>query len=414
MNKVTVSGYTLIAAALLAACGGSQPPIAPGTMAQRHTGERSSPQNANRYKVIYNFGTPSGSCADGVMPDAGLVLLKGSLYGTTFGGGTYDGGTVFSMSTHGAEKLVYSFHAYAGGYGPRGVTVVNDRLYGVLSKGGTYGGGVLYRMETDGKERLLHYFGNGSDGSYPLATPIAVDGTLYGTTSAGGLYGHGTIFSVDTNTGQERVLHSFSGQPDGREPDADLTAVNGTLYGTTAYGGANDFGSVFSVNAASGTEQPIYSFKNSPDGLDPEAGLLAVNGTLYGTTAWGGAYSAGTVFSVKLDGSNERVLHSFSNTPDGEDPRADLIKVGRTLYGTTTQGGEYASGSGTLFSVKPTTGREVVLHSFGNGSDGANPIAPMLAVRHALYGTTFVGGPNFSWCMTSGGNYLGTFFKWRL
>jgi uncharacterized repeat protein (TIGR03803 family) len=70
-----------------------------------------------------------------------------------------------------------------------------------------------------------------------------VNGTLYGTTSAGGgtgCYsgsGCGTVYSVSP-TGSEAVLHTFGGSPDGSTPYAGLIDVNGTLYGTTAGGGA--------------------------------------------------------------------------------------------------------------------------------------------------------------------------------
>ena len=278
---------------------------------------------------------------------------------------------------------------------------------------------------------MLHTFGNGSDGSGPVAPPTALGHELHGTTSQGGAYGgtssiggpytDGTVYAVDMKTGRERILHSFSDKPDGRQPDADLAAVNGTLYGTTYYGGKYGGGTVFSIGT-SGTEQVLYSFGSTREGgLNPSAGLINVKGTLYGTTSIGGPYDGGTVFSIKLDGSDERTLHDFGNASDGDDPRADLLAVGGKLYGTTAHGGSYGGANydssgysgGTLFSIGLHGGKEVVLHSFGSGTDGAVPLGAVVAVRHTLYGTTFTGGTNYGYCYSFYGAN-GTVFKWQL
>ncbi len=45
--------------------------------------------------VLHSFGNG----ADGVDPEAGLIFdAAGNLYGTTAGGGTYSGGTVFELT----------------------------------------------------------------------------------------------------------------------------------------------------------------------------------------------------------------------------------------------------------------------------------------------------------------------------
>ena len=155
------------------------------------------------------------------------------------------------------------------------------------------------------------------------------------------------------------MLHSFGpyGSEDGVYPTAGLIDVNGTLYGTTGGGGAScsssgGCGTVFSVTT-SGKETVLYSFAGEPDGEFPVAGLLNVKGTLYGTTADGGARCSprgcGTVFAITLSGA-ETVLHTFRRI-DGEYPAASLIDVNGTLYGTTVYGG--ADGGGTVFSLSP-------------------------------------------------------------
>jgi uncharacterized repeat protein (TIGR03803 family) len=130
---------------------------------------------------------------------------------------------------------------------------------------------------------------------------IDVNGTLYGTTMQGGTYNLGTVFSISP-TGTERVLHNFGSggaNPDGTEPKAGLTNVNGTLYGTTSTGGKYNLGTIFSMSLT-GTERVLHSFGKGHDGSDPQAGFLDLNGTLYGVTTHGGTKGFGTVYALTL------------------------------------------------------------------------------------------------------------------
>ncbi len=158
----------------------------------------------------------------------------------------------------------------------------------------------------------------------------------------------------------ETVLHSFGSGSDGFHPLASLIkGSNGDLYGTTAGGGANSYGTVFQISP-SGAETVIYSF-NSSSGAFPQAPLiLGSNGDLYGTTFGtynGGANNVGTVFQLAPPSSpggtwTGTVLHSFQGGADGANPVAALIQGSNgDLYGTTEYGG--ASGEGTVFKVVP-------------------------------------------------------------
>lgn len=386
------------AAALLAGCGGSPLPMsASGAMAQANSMTPSS------YRVLYNFaGSP-----DGRNPLASLIVMKDVLYGTTARGGksareAFQDGTVFTISTTGTERLLHSFGLpLTHGKQPvAGLVDMGGTLYGTTERGGMHNtqyasGGTVFSISLSGRARVLHSFryDNNSDGVFPEAGLIALNGTLYGTTSRGGTYGYGTVFSL-TPDGTEKVLHSFGKGIDGEVPQASLINVRGTLYGTTAYGGSKSgcgfykgCGTVFSITPA-GTEKILHAFGTGYDGARPVAALIAVSGRLYGTTAGGGAYGDGTVFSMTTSGS-ERVLSSFGHGSHGAVPEGSLIDVGGTLYGTTNRGGTY--NDGTIFSIT-TSGRERVLHDFGNASDGAFPQASLVDVAGTLYGTTSGGG----------------------
>jgi uncharacterized repeat protein (TIGR03803 family) len=188
-----------------------------------------------------------------------------------------------------------------------------------------------------------------------------------------------------------KVLHNFTGTKDGAYPYQGLIQAPTGFYGTTFYGGANDAGTVFEVTRA-GTETVLYSFTGGTDGGQPDSALVLDKlGNLYGTTSAGGAHGIGTVFEVSASGT-ETVLYSFTYA-DGADPSGGLIRdAAGNLYGTTIQGG--SSEEGTVFKVD-STGTETVLHNFAGGTkDGAYPYLTRLHedADGNLYGVTEEGG----------------------
>lgn len=361
------------------------------------------------YDLLYSF--KGGN--DGRDPHAGpLINVNGTLYGTTeYGGGTcYHrcfGGTVYAITPSGSETVLHSFEdGSQDGKNPRaGVIDVDGALYGTTVHGGVASCycGTVFEVTLSGAEIVLHSFTGAPDGFGPEYGLLDVNGTLYGTTASGGAHGDGTVFAI-TTSGKETVLHSFAGEPDGADPKASLTNVNGTLYGTTYSGGANcspsgGCGTVFTITK-SGRETVLYSFKGgSGDGEHPtQSALVDVNGTLYGTSKRGGADNRGTVFSITRSGK-ETVLHSFGGPEDGVYPYGGLIDVNGTLYGETSNGGSVSCGvryrnvhgCGTVFKIT-TSGKETVLHSFGAPKDGKYPYAGLIFVNGRLYGTTTAGG----------------------
>jgi uncharacterized repeat protein (TIGR03803 family) len=415
-----------VGVALLAACGGSQPPIgAPGAMPQtaRTIAHQPTSQLQNRvqptgngYKMLYSFTAG----ADGEYPSGGVTHVNHMLYSVTSNGGSgqcYAGcGTIFSITASGREKVLYSFEGGSDGAAPSGaLRALHGTLYGTAQNGGTavgpcYAGcGTIFKVSTSGEEQTVYRFQGGMDGYFPTGGLTALRGVLYGTTSNGG-NGYGTVFRITTG-GTEKIIYRFKGGRDGATPNGQLLALRNTLYGTTFYGGhcviQGGCGTVFKVTA-SGAETVLYRFKgaayydSSKDGGNPAAGLLALNGTLYGTTAFGGnnhGQTCGTVFKMSTSG-RERVIYRFDCTSGGAIPYSNLIADGGLLYGTTSSGGvpnsgycEY-NGCGVIFSVS-TAGEERVLHKFTGayvGGDGAFPYAGLTALNGRLYGVTSSGG----------------------
>ncbi len=154
-----------------------------------------------------------------------------------------------------------------------------------------------------GAERTLYLFTcapAGVAGCNAVAPLMNVGSTLYGMTVGGVTYGQGTVFSINPTTGVEKVLYSFFGEGDGAFPQAALVLVGKTLFGTTLFGGGPfQQGTVFSVNLETGVENIVHSFTGGADGGYPTAALVPINGTLYGTTGNGGATGRGTVFQLR-------------------------------------------------------------------------------------------------------------------
>jgi uncharacterized repeat protein (TIGR03803 family) len=355
---------------------------------------------AENLSMLYSFkGTP-----DGGYPEATLLNVGGTLYGTTVEGGANDYGSVFTITPAGVETVIYSFKGTRtgpDGDGPAGPLIdVGGTLYGTTIAGGI-GGGTVFKVAPGGAEKVLYVFGNNpNDGDGPLGGLINVGGELYGTTEGGGTNDQGTVFKV-TLAGVETVLHSFGANFDGSYPKAGLIKVGHKLYGTTFNGGTGHSGTVFEINPA-GVERVVYAFQGGADAQYPEAPLLNVGGTLYGTATDGGENlcekgtdSCGAIFTVTLHG-HEKVLYSFQGKPDGTLPEAGLINVNGTLYGTTAWGGDGRNcaghGCGTIFKLTPA-GVETVVHSLSL-DEGFYPESGLLKMGHFLYGTAPGAGAN--------------------
>jgi uncharacterized repeat protein (TIGR03803 family) len=365
---------------------------------------------------------------DGGYPYAGLTLgPAGALYGTTPNGGDHGAGTVFELAPAAAgsarsARVLYSFSGAADGAHPlAGVTLgAAGKLYGTTLSGGAAGQGTVFELTPPAasggawSEHVLCSFGGAADGGSPVAG-VVFDGSgvLYGTTLSGGARGRGTVFKlIPAAAGgwSASVLHSFAGGDDGELPFAGvIPGPSGRLYGTTSYGGAHGFGTVFGLTpGAAGAAWPatvLYSFAGKDDGGLPGAGVvLDAAGALYGTTRWGGAQSSGTAFKLTPPAApgqawTETVLHAFeggfTSGGDGGAPIGGVILDGAgALYGTTDRGG--AHGNGTVFKLTPPAGAGgawtvAVLHSF-SGSDGSGPAASVTLSGGRLFGTTFRGG----------------------
>jgi uncharacterized repeat protein (TIGR03803 family) len=145
-----------------------------------------------------------------------------------------------------------------------------------------------------------------------------------------------------------------------------VAGANGVFFGTTLYGEATvgcdgRCGAVFELSPPSApggawTEAVLYNFtgETNGDGNNP-VGLLYLDGVLYGTTAFGGAEDFGTVFELTPPSESggawsEAVLYSFTGLSDGASPSGGLISgANGALYGVNSKLGS----SGTAYGIVP-------------------------------------------------------------
>ena len=246
----------------------------------------------------------------------------------TSNGGTQDLGVVFSFNTsNGTYTKLHDFDNVTGQY-PNGslMQASNGKLYGMASTGGVNGAGLIFSYDiTNNLFTDVHdfqfatgftAFGNLTEASNHL---------LYGMAFGGGTTGYGVIFSFDPGNANYTVIHNFN-STDGSAPFGTLIqGSNGLLYGCTSQGGVNSGGVIFSIDVAGTTFTKLHDFDDAT-GSKPWGNVMqASDGTLYGMTAFGGANNLGAIYSYNLSSNIYTKLHDCDFI-DGAFPYADLIE----------------------------------------------------------------------------------------
>ena len=392
---------------------------------------------AGAVTTVHSFDCGAEAC----QPDALIQARDGNFYGTTLAGPVGDpshsAGTVFELTPSGTLTTLHPFGCVIEGCGPNaGLIQARDgNFYGTTGGGGTFGGGTIFRITPSGTLTTLHSFDPDvpGEGYYPVGSLIqARDGNFYGTTVYGGdgtglgTGDGGTVFKID-GAGTFTTLHTFHrcGEAEGCTPFGGLIqASDGDFYGTTASGGNGvgvGAGTIFKITAA-GIFTTLYIFRgDDSDGVGLYAGLIqasdgyfygttqisvfkltasgtltklhaldspngliqASDGNFYGTTAGGGTAGAGAIFRLTPSGILT-TLHSFDCTIEGCYPQVGLIQA--------NDGNLYGSADPTFFKITPGGSYTVINDISGCGATGCGPSSLIQASDGNLYGTNSQGG----------------------
>ena len=263
--------------------------------------------NGNNFRLLHSFGGTS----DGYMPSTSPVLVGECLYGLTRWGDVSTGVIYRYNLAEETYKVLHRFGA-DDGYEPLGTMTAgpDDYIYGLSWHGGLQDMGTLFRIKTDDSTfQILYNFEGGDQGKFPYDA-LAFDGayTLYGTTL--GTYGAdasdlGVIFKYDIASEQYTVIHKFAGGAnDSGKPNGSVAlSGNGKIYGTThgdKVWGGNEYGSLYQMNIDGSEFKLLHEFSGKLSGDTPMRTPLLVNNSLYGMTAYGGKQNYGTIYRFQL------------------------------------------------------------------------------------------------------------------
>ena len=324
---------------------------------------------------LYTFkGSDHG---DGASPTTRLTIgPNGTLYGTTGEGGAYGVGTVFSLRIPAratgnilggwTENVLYQFGQQDGDGGYPSGTLIFDHLgniYGTNTIGGLNQAGTVFELTYSGGgwvERTIYDFSSGGGGQPYAGLVLDSSGNLYGSTFGYGYLADGTVFELSPSGSgwAENTLYAFRGGSDGQNPHGGVIFDQfGNLYGTAAYGGSGNGGTVFKLTNMNGsyTFDLLYSLTGA--GSAGPVGSLTMDaaGNLYGATAKDGAYGYGSIFKLIPNGEGNWTyvdLHDFTGESDGEYPLDGVtLDSNGNIFGTASDVSDL--GYGVVFEITP-------------------------------------------------------------
>jgi uncharacterized repeat protein (TIGR03803 family) len=371
------------------------------------------------FSAVYTFtcnGNPnqrSGACPQGGRPVSIILGSDGNFYGAAQvsmeGISEPDGGTVFSLTPGGTQKVLHTFtegpnKEYPNGNIPALLTEGPDgKIYGQTLFGGTNschgycGYGVLYRVNRDGSDfQVIHKYcseANCADGEYPGALVAGNDGNVYGTTQAGGTGTNcdgsscGTLFRVTPSTGAYEVVVNFTSS-NGGNPSNLMVASDGTLWGFSV--GTTDV-VLFHYTETTGTLQSFPVNFPLIDGDLPSAPIMMTfgpNGNVYGLYEIYAIDGAG-VFEVDTDGTNLQLFSFYTSSPGRGTPESMILASDGNFW-VADENGISNDSSGDIITLSPADGSLIqILQPFSvTAPVGVFPVTLIQAANGVLWGTT--------------------------
>ena len=347
------------------------------------------------YSLLVNFTGFGNHNNTGSQPFGNLIQASnGAIYGMTSEGGQFDHGVLFNYRA--GDITDSTLHSFGGGSNAGNFAFVAPFVYGITQYGGSNDLGMMFRYNPkSGQDTTLINF-NGSNGALPQinnSVMMASDGNLYGTTAEGGTNNEGILFRYTPATFKDTVLLNFNSPVSGASPYGNvMQASNGMLYGSTISGGSNSLGVVYRYNPLTYQDTIIYNANAAKGSLVYGNLVQAGNGKLYGTTAAGGAYGYGVIYSIDPVTNIYTKIINLNDTTLGAAPYGGMFKgQDGMLYGMTYSGG--TSHLGVLYQFNPSTNKDSILVNF-NQTNGEGAIGKLIqdTISGLLFGTTPEGG----------------------
>jgi uncharacterized repeat protein (TIGR03803 family) len=335
--------------------------------------------------ILHNFG--DGTVPnDGALPLAGLIQAPDrNFYGDTASGES-QAGVVYQVTLGGVVTVIQVFEKGMSLNDP--VVYDNGKLVGITN-GPVSRNSRLFALTESAKgtwsKSIWYKFSRSSGPWGPSGAPtLGTNGDLYGVTEFGGSQNDGTIYQVNAKTNAVTFIYEFQGPSPALSPWTDLLlGTDGDFYGSTNPG--NSSGGIFKVTPG-GKVSVVYSFSSTEGPMNGPL-IEGSDGNFYGT-------EANSVFKL-TPGGKFTVLHIFGKGKDGKGPAGAVAQgPNGNLYGMCFGGG--TAGDGTIYEVSTDGFSYAVLHNFGDGSipnDGQNPNENLLlGSDNNFYGTTSQGG----------------------
>lgn len=342
------------------------------------------------FSVLGFFGGkgPSGSLTVG--PD-------NLLYGMTYYGGTKFDGTLFKYDPVGESFInLIDLDETPMGRCPRGSLLLNNgKFYGITASGGINDMGVLFEFDpavNSFTKKIDFEEQNNECSSFNGSLSLGSNGKFYWMNSYGGANGYGALFEYDASASSYTKKIDFGGAVNGGGPSGDLTNMgNGKLY-ALANGGTDSLGVLFEYDITSDTYVKKLDFGLLNIGLPSRSLAKGGNGKLYGTTIYGVANPYGTLFEYEPTTNTLTKKIDFDGAIKGSNPGGLIFGSNGLLYGVTSEGG--INDMGVLFEFNPFTNAFSKKIDFDGLIKGKNPTRLTLGSNGKLYGMTYEGGTN--------------------